>query len=473
MNKEFFKKNKVMIGVLGSLVLLILTLSVVEHKSSSVTQNLINQTNTSDEASGDDTAESLNALTQELHTVVSSNKELQSNNAALNQKNDQILQNIRSEVQQNLEEELQKRGQDDQAKISELQSKLQRVDEEIRQENESESVGGSYQNSAGGLGDGVSQIKLNGQNLISTPDISGSGNSTGPLQNANDSSSSGSVLKNQNLNSDGSLLHSAGGSSSNSVDSQASNQKPYYTIPNGSTLSESVTMTALIGRVPVDGSVKAPYPFKMVIGGENLAANGLSIPGISGAIVQGFTVGDMALSCVKGYVTSITFLFPDGTISTTTSQDSGPSESSEDLGFSNSLGYLSTPSGNPCFPGKFYTNAPEYLSTIIALGALNQGGQAYAMAQQTSMSNAMGGATTALTGSVGKFMLGGAVQGGTQQAMDWYTAREKNSFDAVYVKAGQKAVINITQQIPIDYDSSGRKIAYENKDSSLNNTSLD
>ncbi len=70
-------------------------------------------------------------------------------------------------------------------------------------------------------------------------------------------------------------------------------------------------------------------------------------------------------------------------------------------------------------------------------------------------------------------MMGGAVQGGTQQVMDWMTAREKNSFDAVYVPTGQKAVVNITQEIPINYDPKGRKVSYGNAAPSFNNTSLD
>lgn len=465
---EFLKKNKLIAGVLGVLVVLILTTSLLKNTTVNKNNGASDQqaqASTEDAASGDDTAESLNALTVGEHEVIATNKDLQEKNDALVRKNDEILKDIKSEVQQNLEVELQKRGQDDQAKISALQDQLQRVNEAIRQQSESESMGGSYH--------GGNELKLNGQNLVSVPDIAGGDSSigagqrilTGPRQHNSDTSGASS--------SDLLLDHSDSSNGSASSDSSSNtNLKPYYTIPSGSTLAGSVTMTSLIGRVPVDGSVKAPYPFKMIIGANGMAANGLTIPGISGAIVQGYTVGDMALSCVKGYVTAITFLFPDGTISTT-QMDNASSGSGDDIGFSSALGYLSTPNGNPCFPGKFYTNAPQYLTTMIALGALNQGGQAYSLAQQTSSENAMGGATTALTGSVGKYMLGGAVQGGTQQAMDWYTAREKNSFDAVYVPSGQKAVINITQQILINYDPAGRKIAYQNATAPFSNTSMD
>ena len=69
--------------------------------------------------------------------------------------------------------------------------------------------------------------------------------------------------------------------------------------------------------------------------------------------------------------------------------------------------------------------------------------------------------------------IGGAVQGGTQQVMTWYTQREKNSFDAVYVPAGKKAVINISKELDINYNPNGRKIYYEHTKNSGNNTSLD
>jgi len=40
--------------------------------------------------------------------------------------------------------------------------------------------------------------------------------------------------------------------------------KPVYTVPSNSTLMGSIAMTALIGRVPIDGTVNDPYPFKVL-----------------------------------------------------------------------------------------------------------------------------------------------------------------------------------------------------------------
>src|SRR5690606_3927497 len=46
-----------------------------------------------------------------------------------------------------------------------------------------------------------------------------------------------------------------------------------YTVPTNATLMGSVAMTALIGRIPIDGTVNDPFPFKVLIGADNLAAN--------------------------------------------------------------------------------------------------------------------------------------------------------------------------------------------------------
>ena len=70
------------------------------------------------------------------------------------------------------------------------------------------------------------------------------------------------------------------------------NAKPVYTVPTNSTLMGSVAMTALIGRVPIDGTVNDPYPFKVLVGPDNLTANGIDIPDVAGAVFSGTASGD-------------------------------------------------------------------------------------------------------------------------------------------------------------------------------------
>ena len=59
---------------------------------------------------------------------------------------------------------------------------------------------------------------------------------------------------------------------------------PVYTVPRNATLIGSTAMTALVGRVPVQGQVRDPMPFKVITGADNLAANGLTVPGVQGMV---------------------------------------------------------------------------------------------------------------------------------------------------------------------------------------------
>ena len=114
--------------------------------------------------------------------------------------------------------------------------------------------------------------------------------------------------------------------------------KAVYTVPSNSTLMGSVAMTALIGRVPIDGTVNDPYPFKVLIGPDNLTANGIDIPDVAGAVVSGTASGDWTLSCVRGQIRSVTFVFQDGTIRTVPEDSSKGGSSGGNSGNSGLLG---------------------------------------------------------------------------------------------------------------------------------------
>lgn len=227
------------------------------------------------------------------------------------------------------------------------------------------------------------------------------------------------------------------------------NKTPFYTLSENATLMGTVAMTALIGRVPINGTVSDPYPFKAIIGRENLTANGIELPDITGAIVSGTTTGDWTLSCVRGDVTSITFVFSDGRIAT-----------SRQNANDKSIGWISNPDGIPCVPGERKTNAPEYLTSQFLLSGAEAAAQSLAMGQTTTVvdSNSVVGA---VTGDQGRFILGQALGGGLRETSDWFRQRYGQTFDAVYVPPGHKIAIHINQQIPIDYDSSSRKVKYE------------
>ncbi|STY64147.1 integrating conjugative element protein, PFL_4705 family [Mannheimia haemolytica] len=132
------------------------------------------------------------------------------------------------------------------------------------------------------------------------------------------------------------------GSQGTTGNSRGKNQiTPVYTVPSNSTFLDSVAMTGLIGRIPIDNKVSDAYPFKVLIGRENLIANGIELPDVEGAIVSGTATGDWTLSCVRGDVKSMTFVFNDGRIVSTTNK-----------GNSENIGWLSDSSGIPCVPGE-------------------------------------------------------------------------------------------------------------------------
>ncbi|VXD06811.1 Bacterial conjugation TrbI-like family protein [Enterobacterales bacterium 8AC] len=249
------------------------------------------------------------------------------------------------------------------------------------------------------------------------------------------------------------------------LDRAAKNQQaieeatPVYTLPENSTLVGSRGMTALLGRVPIDGKVTDPYPFKVLIGKENLTANGIELPDVEGAIVSGTATGDWVLSCVRGEVHSITFVFADGTVRTVPSPAKS-SDGSNGKANAGSIGWLSDENGVPCLSGERKSNASTYLPTLFALSGAGAAADAMANSQTTTSVDGTT-VTSTLTGSAGQAALGKALSGGTSELAQWVKARYGQMFDAVYVPPGAQVAVHITRQIPIDFEKQGRKIRYE------------
>lgn len=208
--------------------------------------------------------------------------------------------------------------------------------------------------------------------------------------------------------------------------------KPVYTLPQNSTLIGSVAMTALLGRIPLNGSVTDPYPFKVLIGRDNLTANGIELPDIEGAVISGSATGDWTL----------------------------PAEGDKTgSGTEGNIGWLSEPHGLPCIPGERKSNAAEYIGSQFLLAGSSAAAQALANNQTTSTVED-GSITTALTGDSGQYVLGQALGGGLKESADWFKQRYGQMFDAIYVPPGQAVAIHITRQLAIDYDPNGRRVNY-------------
>lgn len=233
--------------------------------------------------------------------------------------------------------------------------------------------------------------------------------------------------------------------------------RPAYTVPRNATLIGSTAMTALVGRIPIQGQVRDPMPFKVITGSENLAANGLTVPGVQGMVWSGTAVGDWTLSCVTGRLESVTFVFDDGTIRTISSDDRS-AQSSGQGGRDEPLGWISDAQGIPCISGDRKTNAASFLTQRIGVQAIQAAADAAAAAETTSVVSNLGSVTDSVTGDVGTYVLGKTVSGGSEEVAKWLLERQSQSFDAVFVPAGTAVAIHVDRELAIDLDPQGRKL---------------
>ena len=231
-----------------------------------------------------------------------------------------------------------------------------------------------------------------------------------------------------------------------------------YTLPANATLMGSVAMTALIGRVPIDGTVNDPYPFKVLIGADNLTANGIELPDVAGAVVSGTASGDWTLSCVRGEIRSITFVFQDGTVRTLPEEGRQARGGS---GLQDGLGWISDPQGIPCVSGERRSNAQQYLGTQALMTAAGAGAASLISSGKDSVAVVASG-----NGALGTVGIGGSqvmeriLAGGVRDMADWVNKLYGQAFAAVYVQPGARVAVHLEQALAIDYDARGRRVAH-------------
>lgn len=225
---------------------------------------------------------------------------------------------------------------------------------------------------------------------------------------------------------------------------------PAWSIPREAVLVRARSLTALIGRVPVGGQVSEPLPFRIIAGADNLLANRQELPEISETIWSGVAIGDAALECVTGRLTSVTFIFADGTISSYPQDPSGDAV----------IGWLSDERGYPCIPGRHVSNTREVLTKMFGAGFASGAADAFAQAQTTTIGTAAGGLSTAITGSAGEYALGRGAASGFGEWAKIVAERARDVFDAVIVPPGQVVTIHTSVLIPIDYDHEGRALRH-------------
>ncbi len=249
----------------------------------------------------------------------------------------------------------------------------------------------------------------------------------------------------------------AGGSATPRSPTTDDAPRPVYTVPRNATLMGATAMTALLGRVPVRGEVRDPMPFKIITGRDNLAANGLTIPGVEGMIWSGTAIGDWTLSCVTGRLTSVTFVFDDGRIRTVSSDERGNQSANNDR----PLGWISDARGIPCVSGERKSNAAAFLTQRIGVKVMEAAAEAAAAAQSATVISGSGAVTSSVPGDTGAYVLGKTTAEGSSEIAQWLLERQAQSFDAVFVPAGAELALHVDQQIAIDIDPNGRRLNHE------------
>ena len=399
----------------------------------------------------DSPADTIRTLTAEVAAIKSESNKLNQQNEALLRQRDEIERRVKSQLKEEL---MQDYTDNDESVVSGL---AQQVDYFKAQLEELSQAQGQNQQ---GLGDIPVGFGLSGQDgMSSAPQIIW----VEPLGGQQTGSDTETYL---NPGQEGGLL-GTGRELSTKTEAYLENSEgvakkdtPAYTVPRNSTLLGSTGMTAMIGRIPREGTVEDPFPFKVIVGKENLATNGLQIPGLDGMIFSGTATGDWTLSCVRGQLHSVTYVFADGTIRTLSSDDqqqaSLQGQSSE-----RPLGWISDRRGIPCVTGVRISNSATYLSGRILASAAEAAAGAFSQGEVTHSTSALGGVTTSvLTGDAVKYAGGQALSGGASEVSAYLRERAAQSFDVIYVDTGVELAIHIDMELPIDYEHKGRKTSY-------------
>lgn len=225
----------------------------------------------------------------------------------------------------------------------------------------------------------------------------------------------------------------------------------FATIHSDSSIHNATALTALIGRIERRGQTHDPFRFQVILSGNTLMANGHTMPGVANAVVSGIGIGDMAFSCVRGRVLSVTFNFEDGRIYNQKGTYEKP------------IAELGDRWGNPCVKGVEVNNIGEYLTTQGVVAGLSNYAETIAKQQQTFTSS--GNSTSiGLTGDANKLAMGSFASGGLNKTGELLSDRYANYYEAIYVPPGEKVSLLFLEDVAIDYLPTNRKVSYEEND---------
>lgn len=224
---------------------------------------------------------------------------------------------------------------------------------------------------------------------------------------------------------------------------------PVWTIPSDATLVRARGLTALIGRVPIDGQVTDPMPFKVLVGPDNLLANGQTLPEIERAVFSGVAFGDATLHCVTGRVEQVTFVFADGSIATWPGDGAGGEP----------LGWISDERGYPCIPGEHVSNLGETVGRVATSSLAAGLARAWSENQVTTTRDGTA-VSRSVTGDTGEYVFGQGLAAGLDEWSRIVAERAAQAFDAVVVEPGAVLTVHVDRSIPVDWPPEGRRIRH-------------
>jgi integrating conjugative element protein (TIGR03752 family) len=226
-----------------------------------------------------------------------------------------------------------------------------------------------------------------------------------------------------------------------------------YTVPPGTIFFDAVALTALVGKIPVDGALEAPFPVMVLVGEDNIVPGGARIEALKGMMLSGTAIGDKTLQCVSVNIDAVHFVFRDGTIAPT---HHGAIPGGEQLDARGSLGWLSDAIGIPCLRGSLISVSNENILANI----LRDAARGYALGRQSNevqeIASVEGNILRALTGDADDYSrasalsaaLGGLGEPGTTM----------KPLEAVFVPPGKKVIAHINRQLVLDYLPGSRRI---------------
>ncbi len=282
-----------------------------------------------DVASGDTNNEVLKGIVARQRQLAKNNQSLAEQNRRLQDKVSAKQQQEMLSLQQSLESEMHKN-------TAAMEAQIHQQAKSAESPRETTPKTGTYPV-------GASQTKDPGAMIISAPDLSVVGALSGAPQNG---------ASRHHIDEAAPSLPSQR-SETDASSKKAGKPTAYYTIPDGATVGNVSLLSPLIGEVPISGQLAAPaFPFKAIISKEDtqkmFAANGVPLPvGLTGTILQGYSVGSMSLGCARAYVMKLLFVFNDGHFEVFP-KDKATQTSATKVYPTDAIGYLSNPYNNAC-----------------------------------------------------------------------------------------------------------------------------